>query len=106
MSRIIGWLFVALSFMTLGADAMASLTEQTEGLTLRLRALGEYWQQLHTDSLQVLQPAIERHIAPELWDFVVFPVLQWPLCFIFMGLGLLFLLIAKRKKRDNRRMFG
>ncbi|MEM9139221.1 MAG: hypothetical protein AAGB15_05275 [Pseudomonadota bacterium] len=49
-----------------------------EGET-RFVSIGEWWFWAHPDSLQVAQPAIERHIAPWLWDPVVQTILLWPL---------------------------
>jgi hypothetical protein len=44
-----------------------------------LRALGAWWFLLHRDSLQLVQPALERHVAVWLWDPVMLTLLQWPL---------------------------
>lgn len=40
--------------------------------------LGEVWFALHADSLQLLQPAVQRHIHPGIWDYGIQPLLLWP----------------------------
>ena len=41
--------------------------------------LGDFWFLVHQKSLQLLQPAIERHIAVWLWDPIFLFILQLPL---------------------------
>jgi hypothetical protein len=53
-----------------------------------LRALGSWWFMLHRDSLQLLQPALERHVAVWLWDPVLLTVLQWPFVAVLAAPGL------------------
>jgi hypothetical protein len=55
----------------------------------RLRAFGEWWYAIHSTSLQVAQPAIERHVWPPLWDPGVTTVLQQPLAGLLIGLAVL-----------------
>lgn len=52
-----------------------------------LRAVGAWWFALHRDSLQLLQPALERHVAIWLWDPVMLTVLQWPLALLLGAIG-------------------
>ncbi len=65
----------------------------------RFTDTGTVWAQVHFDSLQVLQPAIERHIGPWMWERVIFPVLLTPFAPIMFGLALVFWLLAKWKAR-------
>jgi hypothetical protein len=68
----------------------------------RLRAVGEVWFKVHPNSLQLLQPGIERHIAVWLWDPVVLTLLTWPLAPVLAVPGLLLLLLGRRKKSGRR----
>lgn len=63
--------------------------------SFRLTALGEWWFWLHSDSLQLLQPAIERHISPVLFDPYILTLLEWPAATQFLVLGGVFLLIGR-----------
>lgn len=52
-----------------------------------LRALGEWWFALHPTSLQLAQPAVERHVAPWLWDPVALTLLRAPAALLLAGLA-------------------
>ncbi|MGF1551764.1 MAG: hypothetical protein ACFBWO_04580 [Paracoccaceae bacterium] len=67
-------------------------------------ALGELWSRLHPPSLQQLQPAIERHVDPALWDPVL-AVLLAPAALDVAVLGLVFAALA-RVSRPRRRRRG
>ena len=88
--RVIGWIFVLLAAVAAGADYMAA------GATgFRLRDVGEVWFLLHRDSLQLAQPAIERHISQALWDPYIVTLLTWPLALVLLGIGVFFLLLSR-----------
>ena len=73
MLRLVGLVFLSLGVVVLVADVLRAENG------LRLSALGEWWFWLHPGSLQLLQPAIERHLSPALWDPGVQTLLEWPL---------------------------
>ena len=55
--------------------------------------LGDFWFSIHQNSLQLIQPMIERYIAVWLWDPVFLFVLQLPLAIIlFFGLVVVFII--------------
>ena len=56
----------------------------------RLTAVGEWWFWIHPGSLQVLQPAIERHVSRELWDWGVQPFLEAPMAMVLLVVGVVF----------------
>lgn len=72
---------MAVAVVVAAGDVMASGS---------LRAVGTWWFMLDRDSLQLLQPALERHVAVWLWDPVMLTVLQWPMAAVLAvpGLGL------------------
>lgn len=80
--RSVGLVLVALGLVAGGVDLVS------DG---QLRALGAWWFALHRDSLQLLQPALERHVAVWLWDPLMLTLLQWPLALVLAGAGLVLL---------------
>ncbi len=97
--RIVGLVLLALGVSVLVGDLAASA-----GAGLRLHAFGEWWFWAHPDSLQVAQPAVQRHLVPELWDYVIQPLLEWPLALELLALaaavlGLSWLLRRRRAAR-------
>jgi hypothetical protein len=94
MLRLMGAVFLLLGFVVLVSDILAA-GEQG----FRLSALGEWWFWLHPDSLQLLQPAIERHLSPALWDPGVQTLLEWPLSVELFALSGLFFVLAAIHRR-------
>lgn len=91
--------FFGLAFLLLGLAVLGSDIANAGDAALRLTALGEWWFWLHRSSLQLLQPAIQRHLSPALWDSVVQPVLECPLApQLFALAGLCFVLTAIRRR--------
>jgi len=91
--RVLGLVLLTLGAVALIGDVLAA----DDGF--RLRAVGEVWFKLHPNSLQLLQPGIERHIAVWLWDPVVLTLLTWPLAPVLAVPGLLLLLLRRRRKK-------
>ena len=100
MFRALAVLFLLLGLIALAVDLYSSLS--TDGL-IRLAALGEWWAWIDRDSLLILQPAVERHISPVLWDPGIQTVLEWPAVADFAGLGAIFWLLHRWKRRRRRR---
>jgi hypothetical protein len=68
-----------------------------------LTDVGSLWHSTHPDSLQLLQPAIARHISPFLWDPIMVTILLWPVT-LALGLpGLIIILLTRRKARANKK---
>jgi len=81
--RWIGIGLILIGAAILVSDGIAGFGEEGVQLT----ALGEWWFWAHPDSLQLLQPAIERHISPALFDPYILTLLQWPASIQFIVLG-------------------
>jgi hypothetical protein len=96
---VLGLLFCLAALAVLGWDLWRLLAG--EGLVLS--ALGRVWFELAPTSLQMLQPAIERHMAPWLWQNLIFPLLQWPAAAVFAALGLPLLWLGRARR--PRRVF-
>lgn len=90
MLRVIGWVIGLAGVLLLAVDLL-----ETRGGALR--AVGQWWFRLHRDSLQIAQPAIERHVAPWLWDPVILTVLEAPAAPVLIALGLVLWLIGRRR---------
>jgi len=93
MLRFLSAVFAILALLVLGADVWAAVNNGP----FRLSALGEWWFWLDPDSLQLLQPAIERHLTPAIWDPGVQTLLEWPLAIELAVLAALFWLLGWRR---------
>lgn len=91
--RLLGMVFLALGIAVLLADVLGAQNG------FRLTALGEWWFWLHPESLQMLQPAVERHLSPALWDPGIQTLLEWPLAAqLFALAGLCFVVAAIHRR--------
>jgi hypothetical protein len=91
--RFWGLLFLALAFILFIYDGARSIADNS----LRVYKVGDVWSSIHQNSLLLLQPAIERHVAVWLWDPVIQTVLEQPASLVFAILGILFMLIGRKK---------
>ena len=83
-------IFIALAVVAAGADFVA-----TRASGFHLRDVGEVWYLLDKNSLQLAQPAIERHISTQIWDPYIVTVLNWPLALVLLGLGAVLILLSR-----------
>ena len=104
MFRALAVLFILLGLIALAVDLYSS--QSADGI-IRLAALGEWWAWIHRDSLLMLQPAVERHISPALWDPGIQTLLEWPAAADLAGLGAIFWLLHRmiRWRRRGRLRF-
>lgn len=93
--RYLGILFLCLAGVVAVVDGVNYLGTDGE----LFRSAGHWWFQLHSTSLQLAQPAVERYVLPELWDPVIVTVLRWPLAAILAGIGVVLVLLAIRLRR-------
>ncbi|MEL6766608.1 MAG: hypothetical protein AAFP17_05465 [Pseudomonadota bacterium] len=101
MFRILTAVFLLLLLATLVRDGIASL----EAGAWTSVALGQWWAEIDRSSLLLLQPAVERHYDPALWEDVIQPILEAPAwqaaavpAAVFWVLSLLFK--PRKKKLD------
>lgn len=92
--RFIGLWLLAAAFIFFVYDGTKSIA----GNAVFLTSVGETWTAIHSTSLQLLQPAIERHVAIWLWDPVILSVLTAPTWLVF-GILATLLIIAGRKPK-------
>ena len=108
IGRFFGWILLLIGLFILARDLIVfgSGFDLFAGLNTRHAApivLGELWYAIHPASLQLLQPAIQRHLHPALWDWVVQPVLLWWAWAIFLALGIVLLMLFPRRDEWSRR---
>ena len=104
MLRLIGWIFRLLAWACVAAGVgllfYALLPMFRENQPFKPEPLGKIWSDVHQESLLLLQPAIERHIAPWLWSSIIQPILEAPAFVVFLIVGLiLWFLTARRRDR-------
>ena len=92
--RFVGFVILAGAFITLVYDGTKSIA----GRQLVFTPLGQVWNNIHSTSLQLLQPAVERHISPFLWDPVVLNILTAPAWLVLGIVGAILMLIGRKKK--------
>ena len=92
--RLLGLIFLAAALALASYDAITSLSD---GL-IRVTKLGDVWFGIHQNSLQLLQPAIERHVAVWLWDPVMLSILTSPTWLVLGAIGIILVLLGRKKK--------
>ncbi|MEL6337753.1 MAG: hypothetical protein AAFS07_03245 [Pseudomonadota bacterium] len=99
MLRKIGIVFGLLAIVLLGHDVLRSV--QAGAWTPF--AFGELWYRVHPGSLQLLQPAVERHLHPALWDPWIQGVLVGPAFAVPLVIALVLLMLARAFRPRRRR---
>lgn len=92
--RFLGLWILAAAFLLFVYDGTKSIA----GNTIFITKTGDLWSNIHQNSLLLLQPAIERHVAVWLWDPVVLSILTAPAWVVFGVIGIVFILIGRKKK--------
>src|SRR5680860_144813 len=97
MLRVLGVWSLLAAMVALTVDGTQSLAT-SDGQWI-VTPLGAHRFKLHAASLSISQAAIERHVAPWLWDPVILTLLQIPTWVFFGVLGLLLYWIGRRRKQ-------
>ena len=93
--RFVGLLCLAAGFILVVYDGTRSIADQA----LNLTSVGYIWSSIHQNSLLLLQPAIERHAAPWLWQGVIQPYfLEQPAALALGVVGAIMILLGRKKK--------
>ena len=95
VSRAVGWLLILAALAAAVRDAFAWLDTGQWASVL----FGQVWFDLHKDSLLLLQPALERHVSPFLWDPVMTTILEAPAWVVFGLPGVVLLLLGHLRGR-------
>lgn len=92
--RFIALMLLAAAFAALVIDGAKSLSDST----LVLTPLGKTLFALFPTRFPLLQPAIERHVSPFLWDPVVVSILLAPTWAVAGLIGALLMRLTRRRR--------
>jgi hypothetical protein len=92
--RFIGLMLLALAFIFVVYDGMKSIADGGIFLT----KAGQIWSDVHASSLQMLQAAINRYANGEIWRMGIQPILNQPASAVFGVLGMILILLGRKKK--------
>ncbi len=102
LGRILGWLLIALALLALGGDGLRWL----ETGMVAFIALGEFWARLDPPTYGLLQTIGEDYLPPILWDPGLASLLRWPAVAVLGALGILLLILFRRRETKRRQRFG
>ena len=97
IGRYIGWTLLFLGIGLLGLDVITYFESQA----YKPIRVGRIWFEIDSNSLQLLQPAIERHVDPAVWTFLVQPFLELPAFIVSLVAGIV-LAFLFRKRPDRK----
>jgi hypothetical protein len=93
--RAFGLLLVAAAFFFFVYDGTQWIANGKFSKT----SVGYIWNQVNQNSLLLLQPAVERHLSPWLWQDVIQPFfLEQPIWAALTVLGAILMLLGRKKK--------
>jgi len=92
--RFFGLLLLALAFIFVVYDGIRSISDG--GLLI---TTGSYvWNVAHDRSLQAFHALVDQHAGPDAWQIAVAPVLNQPAAAIFCVLGVILIVLGRKKK--------
>jgi len=97
VGRVIGWILLVAALLVLGRDLVTWLDTGSFAPS----AAGTLWFELSPSTLELAQPAIQRHVAAWLWDPIV-TVLTWPAALILGVPGLALAWLCRPRERRRR----
>ena len=92
--RFLGLLLLALAFIFVIYDGMKSIADRTFYAT----AIGQFWTEIHAGSLQAVQAAVERSLSSGLWNLVIAPILGQPAAVVFAIVGVVLIVLGRKKR--------
>jgi hypothetical protein len=92
--RFVGLLLLALAFIFVVYDGIRTISDGT----LLITKTGVLWNTIHDGSLRMLQALVEQKLGPEAWQIGVAPVLDQPVAAIFCVLGVILIVLGRKKK--------
>jgi hypothetical protein len=95
--RAVGFVLLAGGFVAAVMDGARSIAASS----LALMPTGEALFRLLGERYLLLQPGIERHIHPLLWDPIVLNLTLLPLSAVLLGLAFLFLWLGRRRREPS-----
>jgi hypothetical protein len=92
--RFIGLLLLALGFIFLVYDGIRSISDGS----ILLTRTSEVWNVVHDRSLTAFQVLVERYAGPDIWQVVISPILEQPASAVSSILGVILIVIGRKKK--------
>src|SRR6185436_2253304 len=92
--RFVGLLLLALGFIFLVYDGIRSISDGS----ILLTRTNEVWIVVHDRSLASFQALIERKLGVDIWQTVLAPLLQQPASALCCILGLIVIVLGRKKK--------
>jgi len=99
IGRVIGWSLLIMAAIVVAVDLIGWYVNGS----FELMAAGVLWFRISPNSIELAQPAIQRHIAAWLWDPVILTVLLWPAELVLAVPGLLLAWSCRARERRGRR---
>lgn len=93
IGRLVGWVLVLAGVIVGLRDGL--IWYQTGAYPFTKG--GELWYTLAPDSINLVQAVVQRYLLPEIWDPGMLTVLLWPAMATLAGLGLILLLLFRRR---------
>jgi hypothetical protein len=92
--RFIGLLLLALAFIFVVYDGIRSISDGG----ILITKTSYVWNAIHDGSLRGLQSLVEQRLGVEGWQIGVAPVLDQPAAAIFCVLGVILIVLGRKKK--------
>ena len=93
--RVIGWALVWAALAALGWDLAIWARSGSYAALLP----GQLWASIDRPGLNLVQAVIQRYVLPELWDWVLLPILLAPLWLVLALPGLVLAILCRRRGR-------
>lgn len=103
MFSIVKFLFRILGYGLLAVAIIAGISDASSSIALseiHLAPLGQVWFDLAPETLNLAQAVVQRYLHPALWDPAIQTALTWPVWAVFAPLGLLFLWLGAKRRRQ------
>lgn len=92
--RFLGVLNLAAAFILLVYDGAKSIADSR----LYIYKLGQLWTDINAGSLDALKATTEAHLPAQVWNPVALTLLEQPAWLVLGVIGILFILIGRKKK--------
>jgi hypothetical protein len=92
--RFIGLLLLALAFIFVVYDGIRTISDGA----LLITKTSYVWNAIHEGSLRALQALVEQKLGAEAWQIGVAPILDQPAELIFCVLGIILIVLGRKKK--------
>jgi len=92
--RFLGLLLLALGFIFLVYDGIRSISDGS----ILLTKTSEIWLIIHDRSLASFQQMVEKRAGADIWQVFISPVLEQPASAIACILGVILIVVGRKKK--------